>query len=41
LEKEKEKNEGVDHTPQLFISCNEKAVRREKENKDCVSGAVA
>jgi len=31
--KEKEKNEGVDYTPQLFISCGEKAKGREKEVK--------
>jgi len=31
--KEKEKNEGVDYTPQLFISCGEKAEGREKEVK--------
>jgi hypothetical protein len=34
--KRERENEGVDYPPQHFISCDEKAVKREKGNKDCV-----
>jgi hypothetical protein len=40
-EKEKEKTEGVDYTPQLFISCDEKAVGGEEGNEDRVHDAIA
>jgi hypothetical protein len=39
--KRERENEGVDYPPQHFISCDEKAVKREKGNKDCVCDAVA